>query len=76
MHCRDAGQYREAETAKGLLVLRINGPLCFANAEHVKDCMAEHEVPLSPVALELALALEQAGSKFVTNQLSCPKAST
>ena len=42
--CRDAEQYRQAETMKGLLVLRVNGPVCFANVEYIKECLARHEV--------------------------------
>lgn len=42
--CRDAEQYTQAEMVKGLLILRVNGPVCFANVEHIKECMAQHEV--------------------------------
>lgn len=48
MVCRDVQQYPQAETVKGVLILRVQGPLCFANAEHLQETMAEHEVHNSP----------------------------
>ena len=42
--CRDAEQYSQAETMKGLLVLRVNGPVCFANVEYIKEWLARREV--------------------------------
>ena len=37
-------QYAHAEATDGVLILRVCGPLCFANVERVKEKMAEHEV--------------------------------
>jgi len=37
-------QYPHAGATKGVLILRVVGPLCFANVEHIKDSLAEHEV--------------------------------
>lgn len=37
-------QYPHAGATKGVLILRVVGPLCFANMEHIRDCLAEHEV--------------------------------
>ncbi|KAL3141752.1 hypothetical protein ABBQ32_004432 [Trebouxia sp. C0010 RCD-2024] len=57
---RDAEQYTQAETVKGLLILRVNGPVCFANVEHIKECMAQHEAetllreePLQQILLDM-----------------------
>lgn len=43
-NCRDVTQYDQAEAIQDLLILRVNDPLCFANVEHIKDCIAQHEV--------------------------------
>ena len=58
---RNVKQYAEAEQAAGVLVLRIDAPVYFANVAYVKDRLRKHErrshtlygVPLSFVVLEL-----------------------
>lgn len=42
--CRNVEQYPQAAASKGVLILRVSGPLCFANVEPVKDKIAGHEV--------------------------------
>ena len=44
--CRDVQQYPHGQQMKGVLILRVQGPLCFANVEHIKDTIAEHEVSI------------------------------
>ncbi|KAK9814415.1 hypothetical protein WJX72_005609 [[Myrmecia] bisecta] len=37
----------EVHGLKGLLILRVSGPICFANAEYIKERLAWHEVHAS-----------------------------
>ena len=57
--CRDVQQYPHGQQMKGVLILRVQGPLCFANVEHIKDTIAEHEVSIcsngAPVTEDLAV---------------------
>ncbi|KAL0048646.1 hypothetical protein WJX82_007650 [Trebouxia sp. C0006] len=53
-------QYPHAGATKGVLILRVVGPLCFANVEHIRDCLAEHEAvsvskgePLQSILLDV-----------------------
>ena len=58
---RNVKQYADAEQAPGVLVLRIDAPIYFANVAYVKDRLRKYElrshslygVPLSFVVLEL-----------------------
>ncbi|DBA76202.1 TPA: hypothetical protein ACH3X1_009930 [Trebouxia sp. C0004] len=58
---RNLGQYPHVGTIKGILILRLVGPLCFANVEHIKDSLAEHEAvsiskgePLQSILLDVS----------------------
>ena len=41
--CRNVKQYPEARQVDGLLLLRIDAPLYFANVNPVKDALAKYE---------------------------------
>ena len=41
--CRNVKQYPEARQVEGLLLLRIDAPLYFANVNPVKDALAKYE---------------------------------
>ena len=43
MVCRNVKQYPEAQQVDGLLLLRIDAPLYFANVNPVKDALAKYE---------------------------------
>ena len=60
--CRSMEQYAHAEAIEGVLILRVCGPLCFANVEHVKEKMAKHEVRCC--RCEDILRLSQAASGY------------
>ena len=42
-YCRNVKQYPEARQVEGLLLLRIDAPLYFANVNPVKDALAKYE---------------------------------
>ena len=41
--CRNVKQYPEAELVDGMLLLRIDAPLYFANVNPVRDALSRHE---------------------------------
>ncbi|DBA69176.1 TPA: hypothetical protein ACH3X2_013081 [Trebouxia sp. C0005] len=58
---RNVEPYPHAGAPKGVLLLRVVGPLCFANVEHIRDTLAEHEAvsgskgePLQSILLDIS----------------------
>ena len=47
MHCRNIRQYPEAAEEAGLLLVRLDAPLYFANVQYVRDRLRKYELPLS-----------------------------
>lgn len=41
--CRNIRQYPEAQNVEGMLLLRIDAPLYFANVNPVRDSLSRHE---------------------------------
>lgn len=52
LYRRNVRQYPEAETVDGMLLLRIDAPLYFANVNPVRESLARHEAKALRAAAE------------------------